>query len=373
MKSLKIYKLILSSLFLVFFFSCNNDSNSSQSDLDSMSRLTVRLVDEPGDFDNVFIEIIDFMIKVNDESDDESGWQSLGEINQTVDLLELTGGESILLVDAFELPPGMLSQVRLVLGEGNSVVIDGESFELKTPSAQQSGLKLKVNHELEPGFTYNLLLDFDVDKSIVIAGNSVNVNKILKPVMRASTIYASGKIQGAVTLQDPDNLEEAITPPSDLQIEASVEVDGEIISAYVDDSGVFVLHGVPAGTYDVLITPDPTSNYADTVVTGVEVVNGEVTNLGTIELELIPGSITGTITNVGIVATATVMVNGEEVSDETDENGVFLLENIPVGIYTVTITPVTVTDPLLNSTNIENVEVLANTMTTITPDVTLVP
>ena len=372
MKLLKNFRLILPSLLLIFLFGCNNNTDSpSQSDLDSMSRISVRLVDEPGDFDNVFIEILDFMIKINDDSDDDSGWQSLGEINQTVDLLELTGGESILLVDAFELPPGMLSQVRLVLGEGNSVVIDGESFDLKTPSAQQSGLKIKVNHELEAGFTYNLLLDFDVDKSIVIAGNSPN--KILKPVIRASTIYASGKIQGEVNLQDPDNLQEVIVPPSDLQIEASVMVDGETISAYVDESGIFVLHGVPAGTYDVTITPDPESDYLEKVVQGVVVVNGEITNIGIITLELIPGSITGTITNVGIVATATVMVNGEEVSDETDENGVFLLENIPVGIYTVTITPVTVTDPPLNSINVENVEVLANTTTTITPDVTLVP
>ena len=51
----------------------------------------------------------------------------------------------------------------------------------------------------------------------------------------------------------------------------------------------------------------------------------------------------------------------------------YMPHNIPVGIYTVTITPVTVTDPLLNSINVENVEVLANTMTTITPDITLVP
>jgi hypothetical protein len=132
---------------------------------------------------------------------------------------------------------------------------------------------------------------------------------------------------------------------------------------------------VPGGTYVVILSPDSESDYAETTVEGVLVINGETTNIDPdpIELNLKPGSITGTITNAGIVATATVMVNGEEISDETDENGVFLLENIPVGIYSVTITPVTVIDPPLNSTNVENVEVLANTTTTITPDVTLVP
>lgn len=327
MKIFKNFKLILSSLLIVLLIGCNSDSNSdSQLDMDSMARISVSLTDAPGDYDHVFIEIIDFRIKVNDDSDDDSGWQSLGPINQTVDLLELTGGESILLVDDFELPPGMLNQVRLVLGEGNSVVIDGETFPLRTPSAQQSGLKLKVNHELEPGFTYNLLLDFDVDQSIVIAGNSGNIN--LKPVIRASTLYASGKIQGAVN-------------PFDMQVMASVMVDGEPISAYADENGVFLLNGVPAGTYDVTITPDPASNYADTIVLGVVVVNGEITNIGIIDLELIPGSISGNVTNAALILTASVMVNGQAVSVEIDTNtsGAFTLENIPPGTYTLTLTP----------------------------------
>jgi gamma-glutamylcysteine synthetase len=88
------------------------------------------------------------MIKNNDEGDDENGWQSIADIDQIVDLLELTGGESILLVDDFELPSGMLNQIRLVLGEENTIVIEGEEepIPLKTQSAQQSGLKLKMNH-----------------------------------------------------------------------------------------------------------------------------------------------------------------------------------------------------------------------------------
>ncbi len=324
MKAFKNIKLILSSLILIFLFGCNSDSNSpSLSDLDSMSRISIRLSDGPGDFDNVYIEILDIMIKVNDESDDESGWQSLGAVNQIVDLLELTGGESILLVDAFELPPGMLNQIRLVLGEENSIVIKGDTLLLKTPSAQQSGLKLKVNHELEPGFTYNILLDFDVDKSIVIAGNSGNI--ILKPVIRASTLYASGKIQGTVN-------------PLGFQVLASVTVVNDTISAYTNENGVFVLNGVPAGIYNVLITPDPEFDYIETVVEGVEVVNGEITDIGTIDLELKTGSITGTITNDNVVVTASVMVGGSEVLADTN-GGVFLLEDIPVGTYTVTLTP----------------------------------
>lgn len=62
-------------------------------------------------------------------------------------------------------------------------------------------------------------------------------------------------------------------------------VGDETISTFADESGVFVLNGVPAGTYDVLITPDPTSGYAEAIVEDVEVINGEITDIGIVELE----------------------------------------------------------------------------------------
>jgi len=333
---------------LLLLFNCNNDSNSSsETELKADPKISIRLVDEPGEFDNVFIEIIDVRIKYNDDSDGENGWQSINPINTGVyDLLELTGGIDVLLADEYELPPGTLNQIRLVLGEDNTVVIDGETFPLRTPSAQQSGLKLKVNHELEAGYTYNFLLDFDVDRSIVIAGNSGNIN--LKPVIRVTTDVTSGKIQGAVT-------------PYDFQIMASVIVDGEAVSAYADDNGDFVLNGVPAGTYSLTLTPDGESGYGEAVVDEVVVVNGEVTDIGTIELELLVGSITGKILNEGIDVVASVMVDGNEVNANTNELGVFLLENLPVGTYIVTLTPAEVS--IFNPVQINNVEVIRDLVT----------
>lgn len=327
MKTLKNFKLILSSLLLIFVFSCNDSDSSSDSNSENTSRISIRLSDAPGDYEKVLVHIIDIMIKNNDDGDDENGWQSIADIDQIVDLLELTGTESILLVDDFELPSGMLNQIRLVLGKENSIVIEGVEYDLKTPSAQQSGLKLKVDHELEPGFTYNILLDFDVHKSIVIAGNSENI--ILKPVIRASTLYASGKIQGTVS-------------PLGFEVLASVMFgDNETISASTNENGVFVLNGVPAGTYTVVLTPDPTSDYVETKVTGVEVKNGEITYIeDIIDLEPKTGSITGKIIiTEGVVVTASVMVDASEVTADTNGEGVFLLVDIPVGTYTVTLTP----------------------------------
>ncbi|MGM5469024.1 DUF4382 domain-containing protein [Flavobacteriaceae bacterium LMO-SS05] len=327
MKTFKKLNLFFLSLLLLTFYNCTDNSNSSLNQNDGAAHISIKLVDGPGNYDKVFVDVVDVMIKMNDDSEGEGGWVSTGATPGVYDLLTLTGGQNAVLVDDYEVLAGELSQIRLVLGENNYVVKGDDEFPLKTPSAQQSGLKLKVNQTLEAGFLYSFVLDFDVDKSIVDAGNSDNI--ILKPVINASLEAASGIIKGVIL-------------PSDFQTEVSVLVDGQSITSYAnsENGGAFMLYGAPAGTYDLTITPDPSTNYIGQVIS-VDVVNGEITDVGTIQLEQY-GAITGTILNAGVAveASVSIMIGTDEVSVNTDASGVFLLENIPPGIYTVTITPV---------------------------------
>lgn len=263
----------LKSFFLVIltiiFIGCTESNNTSITQ--GTSKISVKLMDDPGDYENVFIEVIDVMVKVNDDSEDDNGWQSLETINTGVyDLLELTGGLNVLLVDDYEIPSGMLNQIRLILGEDNTIVIDGETFPLKTPSAQQSGLKIKVNETVEAGFNYTFLLDFDVDESIVMAGNSGNIN--LKPVIRATVEATTGVISGSVT-------------SAEIQTEISATNGIDTISAFTNEEGNFVLVGLTEGAYTVTVTPDPVSELTPQTIENVEVLVGEITDLGIIVLE----------------------------------------------------------------------------------------
>lgn len=266
MKLLKNNKLFFLSLILLTSFGCDNESNSN-----GASSISVRLMDEHANFDKVFVDIIDVMVKVNDNSDTDSGWQSLETINTGVyDLLELTGGLDVLLVDNFQIPSGTLNQIRLILGEKNSIVIDGDTLPLKTPSAQQSGLKIKVNETLEPNISYTFLLDFNVHKSVVIAGNSENIN--LKPVIRATVEALTGAISGNVT-------------PIDVQTEVFAATATDTISSYTNDEGNFVIVGLFGGTYNVIVKPDEASGLNPQTIENVEVTIGSTTDLGTINLE----------------------------------------------------------------------------------------
>jgi hypothetical protein len=50
----------------------------------------------------------------------------------------------------------------LLLGDKEYCGCRDKTYDLKTPSAQQSGLKLKINQTLVAGATYEFMLDFDV-------------------------------------------------------------------------------------------------------------------------------------------------------------------------------------------------------------------
>lgn len=270
MKITRKIQLLILSIIAVAFTGCNDDSDSN-SNLDGNSTISVKLMDAPGDYDHVYIDVVDVMVKVNDASNDDSGWQSLNAINPGVyDLLELTGGVNVLLVDDFEVLSGTLNQIRLILGENNTVVIDGETFPLTTPSAQQSGLKIQVNETLLPNIAYTFLLDFDVDESIVNAGNSGNI--ILKPVIRASVEATTGTISGNVL-------------PLNTQVEVTATNGISTISAYTNVDGNFLLVGLNPGIYTVTVTPDVLSGLTPVVIENVEVTAESNTNLGATILE----------------------------------------------------------------------------------------
>ncbi len=373
MKTLKAVRLFFLSFLMITMFGCS-DSQSGKINAEAPT-ISVKLVDAPGDYDAVNVDVVDVMIKMDDNSDNESGWMSLNAEAGPVNLLDFTGGISKVLVDRFPIPVGTLSQMRLVLGDGNTIVIknaadEPETFDLKTPSAQQSGLKLKVNATIEEGFTYDFILDFNVEKSIVNAGNSGNI--ILKPVLNVSTEVSSGIIKGTVEPTDVPSVVSVLVndngTPDNLD-------DDFVISANTDETGAFALWGVPAGTYDVVATPlDSESDYAEGTAMSVSVVNGETSTIEEpIQLAMKPGSISGDVTNDIVV---TITVKDKETEDviatiDSNEKGEFLLEDVPVGTYTVTISATGFVSQDYSKDNSTDVTVTANAETVLDP-ITLV-
>lgn len=240
-------------LMTLAFFACKKEE-------DGTAQLKVYLTDAPGNFEHVFIDIQEVRIHSNN-----GGWASLPINAGVYDLLEFNNGMDTLLCNV-ELPVGRISQIRLVLGNSNSVVVDGTTHSLTTPSAQTSGLKLNLHQELEANESYSIWLDFDAGSSVVLTGNG---EYILKPVIRTFSDLTNGKIKGIVT---PMN---AIPTVYAIQ-------NGDTLTAIPDNNGFFMFCGVN-GTYDVHVVPSVTG-YSTAEVNGVQASFGIITDLGTIQI-----------------------------------------------------------------------------------------
>lgn len=233
------------------------------------SGFQVRLTDAPGDYEAVWIDVQDVLIKREADTTEEGGWESLPGVQRgTYNLLELVDGRDTMLVDAV-IPSGTIHQLRLVLGDDNWITVNGEDIALKTPSAQQSGLKLKIDAEVTPGIVYGLVLDFDVAKSIVKAGNSGKY--ILKPVIRTFLDAQGGNLQGSVL---PDTVQTAILAIA----------DGDTVSTYTSEDGGFLFRSINPGSYELQFLPDSLSGFLPFDTIGVAVEEGQVTDIGTITL-----------------------------------------------------------------------------------------
>ena len=236
------------------FASCKKSSSSTT------SHLSIGLTDAPGAYDAVILSVKQVVVITS------GGQATLNIAGGPINILHFMLGKDTLLA-AQDIPSGQIQQVRLVLNNtGNRVIVNGTSYDLTTPSGQTSGIKINIHDTLTAGIEYKLLLDFDAAQSIVLTGNG---KYILKPVIRAISQAVSGAITGVVS--------PATSNPKVYAINGT-----DTIGTVTDATGKFYFPGIAAGTYQVNFAP--TSPYLLKTVTNVTVVNGSVSDMGTIAI-----------------------------------------------------------------------------------------
>jgi hypothetical protein len=251
---------ILSFISVSVFIACKKNNGG-----DGSGRLKVYLTDDPGDYEAVYIDVKD--VQINVSGDTTNGWQSLSGVNAAAyDLLKLVNDDDTLLADAF-IPSGRLHQLRLILGTENYVKVQGtnELIKLETPSAQQSGLKLNIQQDIQDGILYTITLDFDVSKSIVRTGNN---KYMLKPTIRTILNAVGGSVKGVVI---PKTFQSAVY---------AIQGVDTVASTYTDNTGGYLIRGLTAGTYDVFYRPTDIL-YKDSLRKNISVQFNTVTKVDT--------------------------------------------------------------------------------------------
>jgi hypothetical protein len=299
---------------------------SSSSSTAPTGTLQLSITDAPACYEHVIVNVAKVRVHMSDDSgtkDADGEWRDIVPANAPVaiDLVNLTNGQ-LKDLGSTVLPAGTYRQVRLVLADtGNSVTpVGGTAQPLKTPSGQESGLKIKADFSVLADQVNDFLMDFDACKSVVLTGNG---KYILKPVVRLSS-KPVGAIQGYVSSNvtvSTVNGTATTTATGVLSgITVSAQRNGAVLRSTIPDAtGKFMLSYLPSGTYTVVITGDgvttggtrdTTKGAATRVVDSVPVGTSTVSlNTSTSSIVLSASSmstVTGTITPSSTAAATSI-------------------------------------------------------------------
>ena len=282
--------ILFAAALLAAFLLCVIPGCGSSSDSPT-GTLAVALTDAPAcGFDAVNVTVDRVRIhQSRNAAENAPGWaEIILDPARKINLLDLTNG-ALEELGQIPLAAGHYTQLRLVLAgnngpiPANSVIPTGTINEiaLDTPSAMQSGLKLINEFDVTAGERVDLLLDFNVCKSVVTRGNG---SYGLKPVIRVLPITLSG-IGGFVT------------PAANVTV--SAQNSGTVVRSTVTNplTGEFFISHLDPGTYDVVITA---AGQTTAVVTGVPIVSASSTAMLSTQIApiLLPTSATQNISGV---------------------------------------------------------------------------
>jgi hypothetical protein len=232
--------------------------------------LSLSLKDAP--VQNTYQAVYVTISTVQVQKENSTDWTTVASPNATYNLLSLVNGimES-LGIEA--LSTGHYTQIRLFLGAspdntknilGNdhpypNYMIDenNNALELKVPSGYQTGIKLVSGFDIEAGLTRDLVLDFDAQKSIVIAGNSGNI--LLKPTIKVIGTVNNPVVTGTVFETDGTTGIEGVSVTAQIYNPAATDPKDKVTinaGTITDASGNYKLIPDDAGPYNIVAYKD---------------------------------------------------------------------------------------------------------------------
>lgn len=287
---------ILAALALLLFFACNKNDSAGSAPNPNKNKLSVYLTDGPGLFDQVLVDVQGVAVKIDtasawwgkeddkgpghhghsgfgqqsgnhDHQDQTAVWDTLPVTPGIYDLLHFANGADTLLASA-NITKGKIIAFRLTLGDRNSLVKDSVSYPL-TLAPGWDNIYIRVfgpNFEKVNSDHYKIWIDFDAGRSVIRVLQGAFV---LKPVLRAFAVSNTGGVLGTVM------------PPDALAV-VSVFNDTDTAYAIPGRGGMFMVRGLPEGSYSVFV--NASNGYQDTTLTGVAVSAGKQTDVGPVQL-----------------------------------------------------------------------------------------
>jgi hypothetical protein len=162
------FVLVLLAGFL--FYACTKNSGT---DDQKNTTLQILLTDAPTALQEVNIDLKEVRVKFTD-----TAWVTLQTTAGIYNLLALQNGVSSIIAQG-NFATNVVKEIRLILGENNTIKENNQIYPLRIPSGSESGLKIKVDKKLNATIE-TLLIDFDAALSV----KKENDGFKLRPVIR---------------------------------------------------------------------------------------------------------------------------------------------------------------------------------------------
>lgn len=243
--------------------SCEGFDNSPK------ALVNVLLIDSPAQWDSVIVEIqgveLDF-IPNGREGDMQKIFLPYEPGDKEVDVSQLVSGTA-LPVARSEIQLGQITGITLRLGTANALFLDEDRYPLNLPAGNTDYYQ-PLAVELEQGISYDLILDFDLEKSIQVT-NPTPLELDFNPAIAAFIGIGRGDLSGS-------------TSPTGLRPAIYAIQENDSVSTHTNTSGNFLFR-LESGIYTVFIDPKDSKYHTDTLF-NVEVEAGKTTVLDRITL-----------------------------------------------------------------------------------------
>jgi len=198
MKKLILRVLLLITVCSLFITGACSDDNSSAVET---GVIILGVTDKP-DEDISAIVVTTTLIEGNvrnPETENESDWQPLLDVEKSFDLIEVAGIEEIL--GETEIPAATYNQIRMHV-KSVVVTLNGKDITAKVPSGI---IKLVRPIEIKTGETTVVTFDFDAEKSVVVTGAD---DIIFKPTVKLLVRKGNEPFKAETTTRQEQQAEE---------------------------------------------------------------------------------------------------------------------------------------------------------------------
>ncbi len=232
--------------------------------------LNVILIDAPAQWDSVFVQVegVDVEIQLlGREAETQTFFLPYSLGDKVIELSALLAGEG-LLMGRDELPIGKIVSATFRIGNSHSLFLKGDRYALPLANSGLTEIPLDLEMDLEQGIAYDLILDFDLEKSIRVLRESP-LSLELDPKLTAFSGIGTGEIKGTIS-------------PTTLRPAIYAIISGDSVNTHINSSGSFSLR-LLEGIYRIYIDPKD-QRYQPGIIQNVEVIAGKSTDLSRITI-----------------------------------------------------------------------------------------